>query len=140
MCDTLWLEPGTELDVCELEDGSGLELKVAPMEFKRVRRGRGFVLEPSRPLQPLTTDHVREMIEHVREEPLRRVLDRMRTSPDSSVLIAGCATWHPMHALAIDAIEATTHLIGHCALETFSVLTRMPGDHRIDGRTVADCC
>jgi len=66
--DALWLEPGTEFEVFQLEDGSGLELKVVPAEFKLVRKGKHLVLEPSRPVRPITAEMVRQILEDVRDK------------------------------------------------------------------------
>ncbi|MGH2366120.1 MAG: type II toxin-antitoxin system VapC family toxin [Chloroflexota bacterium] len=56
---------------------------------------------------------------------------------DSSVVIAGCATWHEAHEVARGALDAHPQLIAHCALETFATLTRLPSPHRIPGALVA---
>ncbi len=53
----------------------------------------------------------------------------MRTA-DTSVLVAAFASWHEHHAIAEQELDDVTDLIGHCALETYSVLTRLPAPHR----------
>ncbi|MGQ0429500.1 MAG: type II toxin-antitoxin system VapC family toxin [Gammaproteobacteria bacterium] len=50
---------------------------------------------------------------------------------DSSVVVAGFASWHSEHEAARRALDAGLRLIDHCALETFSVLTRLPPPHRV---------
>lgn len=50
---------------------------------------------------------------------------------DSSVVVAACATWHQSHPMAQRVLGQGPRLIGHCALEAFSVLTRLPGPQRI---------
>lgn len=50
---------------------------------------------------------------------------------DSSVVIAGFASWHGGHEAARRALDGGPRLIDHCALETYSVLTRLPPPHRV---------
>jgi hypothetical protein len=52
-------------------------------------------------------------------------------APDTSVLIAGFATWHEGHDSAVRALSHGVHLIAHRAVETYSVLTRLPTPHRV---------
>lgn len=49
---------------------------------------------------------------------------------DSSVVIAAFATWHEHHALAREAMTGRPRLIAHAAIESYSVLTRLPAPHR----------
>lgn len=49
---------------------------------------------------------------------------------DSSVVIAAFATWHEHHAIARKVMADRPHLIVHAAVETYSVLTRLPPPHR----------
>jgi predicted nucleic acid-binding protein len=49
---------------------------------------------------------------------------------DSSVVIAAFATWHEHHALAREAMSGQPRLIAHAAVESYSVLTRLPPPHR----------
>lgn len=52
---------------------------------------------------------------------------------DTSVLVAGFARWHAEHALAAAALHRVDAVVDHVAVETFSVLTRLPppgGWHR----------
>ncbi len=50
---------------------------------------------------------------------------------DTSVLVAAFATWHGGHEQSIRALTRGVHLVAHAALETYSVLTRMPPPHRV---------
>lgn len=50
---------------------------------------------------------------------------------DSSVVVAACASWHEAHDIARRAIDRRPRLVAHCALEAFSVLTRLPAPHRV---------
>ena len=58
-------------------------------------------------------------------------------APDTSVLIAGFATWHEGHESAVRALNRGVHLIGQTAFETYSVLTRLPPPHRVDAVVVS---
>jgi predicted nucleic acid-binding protein len=49
---------------------------------------------------------------------------------DSSVVIAAFATWHEHHAIASKAMTGRPRLIAHAAIESYSVLTRLPPPHR----------
>lgn len=49
---------------------------------------------------------------------------------DSSVAIAALTAWHGSHAAAREA-AAGASIASHAALETYSVLTRLPSPHRI---------
>jgi hypothetical protein len=57
---------------------------------------------------------------------------------DSSVAIAGFASWHEQHAIARKVLARGPRLAAHAALETFSVLTRLPPPHRAQPGIVAD--
>jgi predicted nucleic acid-binding protein len=57
---------------------------------------------------------------------------------DTSVAVAAFASWHERHEAARKAVERDARLIAHCALETYSVLTRLPPPHRAPGDTVRD--
>lgn len=52
-------------------------------------------------------------------------------APDTSVLVAGFATWHEAHDSAARALKKGVHLVAHTAMETYSVLTRLPPPHRV---------
>jgi predicted nucleic acid-binding protein len=49
---------------------------------------------------------------------------------DTSLVVAAFASWHENHEGARRALDAGLRLIEHCALETYSVLTRLPPPHR----------
>jgi predicted nucleic acid-binding protein len=49
---------------------------------------------------------------------------------DTSVAVAAFASWHESHAAARAALRPGAVLVAHCALETYSVLTRLPVPHR----------
>jgi predicted nucleic acid-binding protein len=49
---------------------------------------------------------------------------------DSSVVIAAFATWHEHHAIARKVMASQPRLIAHAAIESYSVLTRLPPPHR----------
>ena len=57
---------------------------------------------------------------------------------DSSVVVAAFASWHEHHDRARDALDHGLRLIDHCALETYSVLTRLPAPHRCPSDVVRD--
>jgi predicted nucleic acid-binding protein len=52
-------------------------------------------------------------------------------APDTSVLVAGFATWHEGHESATRALNRGVHLVAHTTVETYSVLTRLPPPHRV---------
>lgn len=49
---------------------------------------------------------------------------------DSSVVIAAFASWHEHHTVARKAMASRPRLIAHAAVESYSVLTRLPPPHR----------
>lgn len=49
---------------------------------------------------------------------------------DTSVLIAAFARWHDAHDIAVAAVRRADALIDHAAVETLSVLTRLPAPRR----------
>jgi predicted nucleic acid-binding protein len=57
---------------------------------------------------------------------------------DTSVVVAAFASWHEHHEAARNALDRGLHLIDHCALETYSVLTRLPPPHRCPSTVVRD--
>ena len=57
---------------------------------------------------------------------------------DTSVVVAAFASWHEKHEAARRALDEGLKLIEHCALETYSVLTRLPPPHRAPGDVVRD--
>ncbi len=60
------------------------------------------------------------------------------TAADTSLVVAAFASWHEKHDVARRALDASVRLIEHCALETYSVLTRLPPPHRASGVVVRD--
>ncbi len=50
---------------------------------------------------------------------------------DTSVVVAGVASWHEGHRLARAILDQDPRLPAHCAVEAFSVLTRLPPPHRL---------
>ena len=57
---------------------------------------------------------------------------------DTSLVVAAFASWHESHEAARRALDSGLRLIEHCALETYSVLTRLPAPHRAPGPVVRD--
>ena len=53
-------------------------------------------------------------------------------TPDTSVLVAGFASWHEHHSAAATALRDVDVVIGHVLLETYSVLTRLPAGQRAE--------
>lgn len=59
-------------------------------------------------------------------------------TPDSSVLIAGFASWHTRHDAARGALAGIVDLVAHAELESYSVLTRIPEPFQIAATAVAE--
>lgn len=59
-------------------------------------------------------------------------------TPDTSVVVAAFGRWHARHAAARDAVRTSERLIGHVAVESFSVLTRLPAPRRAPPRLVQE--
>lgn len=57
---------------------------------------------------------------------------------DSSVVVAAFARWHEGHASASEALARGPRLPAHVALESFSVLTRLPSPHRAPADVAAE--
>ena len=57
---------------------------------------------------------------------------------DTSLVITAFASWHESHEAARHALDGGLRLIEHCALETYSVLTRLPPPHRASGEVVRE--
>jgi predicted nucleic acid-binding protein len=57
---------------------------------------------------------------------------------DTSVVVAAFASWHEGHAIALAALARRPRLPAHVALESFSVLTRLPPPHRARPAVVAE--
>jgi predicted nucleic acid-binding protein len=49
---------------------------------------------------------------------------------DTSVVVACFASWHEHHAIARKAMAGRPRLVAHAAVESYSVLTRLPPPHR----------
>ena len=57
---------------------------------------------------------------------------------DTSFVVAAFASWHEQHEAARRLLDTGVRLIDHCALETYSVLTRLPPPHRSPASVVRD--
>jgi len=57
---------------------------------------------------------------------------------DTSLVVAAFASWHVNHESARRALDGGLRLIEHCALETYSVLTRLPSPHRSESMIVRE--
>lgn len=57
---------------------------------------------------------------------------------DTSVVVAAFATWHEGHERAAEVLARGARLPAHCALECYSVLTRLPPPHRVAGPLARD--
>ena len=57
---------------------------------------------------------------------------------DTSVVVAAFASWHEGHASATATLARRPRLPAHVALESFSVLTRLPAPHRAPPELVAE--
>lgn len=55
---------------------------------------------------------------------------------DTSLVVAAFASWHEKHQAARQALDEDIRLIDHCALESYSVLTRLPAPHRAPAELV----
>lgn len=49
---------------------------------------------------------------------------------DTSVVVAGFASWHEHHGPALQMLDQGPYLPAHVAIEAYSVLTRLPSPHR----------
>jgi predicted nucleic acid-binding protein len=56
---------------------------------------------------------------------------------DTSVVVAGFASWHEGHAASRKALARGPRVPAHVLVETFSVLTRLPPPHRAPTDLVA---
>jgi predicted nucleic acid-binding protein len=57
---------------------------------------------------------------------------------DTSVVVAAFASWHELHEPARSALERDARLPAQAALESYSVLTRLPPPHRAPEGLVRD--
>jgi len=53
---------------------------------------------------------------------------------DTSLVVAAFASWHEAHPVARAVMARQPRLVAHCALEAYSVLTRLPSPHRVTGQ------
>ena len=60
------------------------------------------------------------------------------TLVDTSIVVAAFASWHEQHVAANRVVDGKTRLVAHCAIEAFSVLTRLPPPHRVAAHLVRD--
>lgn len=60
------------------------------------------------------------------------------TAVDTSLVVAAFASWHERHEAARRALDGGVRLVEHCALEIYSVLTRLPAPHRARGELVLE--
>ena len=60
------------------------------------------------------------------------------TLVDTSIVVAAFASWHENHVAADRVVDGKAGLVAHCALEAYSVLTRLPPPHRVAGHLVRD--
>ncbi len=56
---------------------------------------------------------------------------------DTSVVVAGFASWHAGHRPALAVLARKPRVPAHVLLETYSVLTRLPPPHRAPADVVA---
>ncbi len=57
---------------------------------------------------------------------------------DTSVVVAAFSSWHEGHRAALECLRRDPRLPAHVAIETFSVITRLPAPHRAPGKLVAE--
>ena len=57
---------------------------------------------------------------------------------DTSVVVAGLASWHEGHAVASLALKRGPRIPAHVLIESYSVLTRLPPPHRMQPDLVAE--
>lgn len=61
----------------------------------------------------------------------------MTTTCDTSVLVAVLASWHEAHAAVRSAVRDIAVVPAHVLVETYSVLTRLPGPERVPASAAA---
>ncbi len=59
-------------------------------------------------------------------------------TPDTSVVVAGLCAWHPSHEFARAALARRPRVVAHVLLESYSVLTRLPPQQRVEPGVVRD--
>jgi predicted nucleic acid-binding protein len=57
----------------------------------------------------------------------------VNTAADTSIVLPALLADHEAHQAAAEALSACTKTIAHVALEAYSVLTRLPPPHRVEG-------
>ena len=57
---------------------------------------------------------------------------------DTSMVVAAFASWHEGHRRATEVVALGARLPAHCAIESYSVLTRLPSPHRVAGALARD--
>lgn len=57
---------------------------------------------------------------------------------DTSIVVAGFATWHEAHSSAASILARRPRVPAHVLLEAYSVLTRLPPPHRAPAPLVAE--
>lgn len=57
---------------------------------------------------------------------------------DTSVVVAGFGAWHEHHRPALKLLAEEPRLAAHTALESYSLLTRLPEPFRADAETVVE--
>ena len=57
---------------------------------------------------------------------------------DTSVVVAGFASWHEAHVPARAALAKRPRIPAHVAIESYSVLTRLPPPHRVAAGLVGE--
>lgn len=60
------------------------------------------------------------------------------TAVDSSLIVAGFASWHELHSQARQVLDEAPAVVGHALLEAYSVLTRLPAPHRAPAAVVRE--
>ena len=53
-------------------------------------------------------------------------------------MIAALFDWHEHHVVADEALDGTTRVVGHAAIEAYSVATRLPPPDRAAGLAVVE--
>ncbi len=117
--DRLGLVGGSELEITE-RDGR-IELEPAPSAIRLVPKGDILVAEPTQPLPPLPTRSSGRRSSGSGGDRGRRQCGWWRPSPP------GTRHTYPPSVPSNGGV----HLVAHAALETYSVLTRLPPPHRV---------
>lgn len=60
------------------------------------------------------------------------------TACDTSVLVPGLSSWHPVHDRCRAALAEVTDVPLHVLIESYSVLTRLPSPHRVIASAAAE--